>query len=113
MRISRVCCKRRGRRLRRCRLYNLRFPTAFLLLSYCFPTAFLLLIAPAAMQALHTAIGLSPVHAALYQELASVYKAVGQEQLAKRVLRTSLRLEPLHAGSHYQLGEILAGTTDV
>jgi hypothetical protein len=39
-----------------------------------------------------------------------VYKAVGQEQLAKRVLRTSLRLAPLHAGSHYQLGEILAGT---
>ena len=65
------------------------------------------------MQALHTAIGLSPVHAALYQELAAVYKAVGQEQLAKRVLRTSLRLEPLHAGSHYQLGEILAGTAYV
>lgn len=63
-----------------------------------------------AVRAVQTAIGLAPDIAAFYLELASVSKAVGQDRLAKRCLRTAIRLHPRHAGSHYQLGELLAGS---
>jgi len=63
-----------------------------------------------ALQASQRAIDISPANGLLYHELGTAYKSIGREAEAKRMWKTAIRLIPNHAPSHYQIGELMAGT---